>query len=85
MRINAILPEETVNRLDDISKKEKKSRSNILREAAEKYIKEHEEIEAERIRKEQLYSAIQTQDMLREKSERWDGVGEVRKWRELRK
>ncbi len=85
MRINAILPEETIKKIDTIAKEEKKSRSKLLREAAEKLIKEYERIKAEKIRKERLMNSIKIQDKLRKKAGKWDGVSEVRKWRELRK
>jgi len=85
VRINAILPEETIKKIDTIAKEEKKSRSKLLREAAEKLIKEYEGIKAEQIRKERLMNSIKIQDKLRKKAGKWDGVSEVRKWRELRK
>jgi len=85
VRINAILPEETIKKIDTIAKEEKKSRSKLLREAAEKLIKEYERIKAEQIRKERLMNSIKIQDELRKKAGKWDGVSEVRKWRELRK
>jgi len=85
VRINAILPEETIKKIDTIAKEEKKSRSKLLREAAEKLIKEYERIKAEQIRKERLMNSIKIQDKLRKKAGKWDGVSEVRKWRELRK
>jgi metal-responsive CopG/Arc/MetJ family transcriptional regulator len=85
VRINAILPEETIKKIDTIAKEEKKSRSKLLREAAEKLIKEYERIKAEKIRKERLMYSIKIQDKLRKKAGKWDGVLEVRKWRELRK
>ena len=85
VRINAILPEETIKKIDTIAKEEKKSRSKLLREAAEKLIKEYERIKAEKIRKERLMNSIKTQDKLRKKAGKWDGVSEVSKWRELRK
>jgi len=85
VRINAILPEETIKKIDTIAKEEKKSRSKLLREAAEKLINEYERIKAEQIRKERLMNSIKIQDKLREKAGKWNGVSEVRKWRELRK
>lgn len=85
MRINAILPEETIKRIDSIAKEEKKSRSKLLREAAEKYIREYEKVKAEKIRKERLKKAIKAQERLRGKAGKWNGVAEVRKWREYKK
>ena len=85
VRINAILPEDTIKKIDSIAKEEKKSRSKLLREAAEKLILEYERIKAEQIRKERLVYSIKTQEKLRKKARKWDGVSEVRKWRELKK
>jgi len=85
VRINAILPEDTIKIIDTIAKEEKKSRSKLLREAAEKLIIEYQRQKAEQIRKEQLTKAIKVQDNLKKKAGKWDGVSEIRKWRELKK
>ena len=85
VRINAILSEETIEKIDSIAKEEKKSRSRLLREAAEMFISEYERLKAEQIRKDKLKYAMGTQDKLRKKAGKWDGVSEVRKWREYRK
>ena len=42
VRINAILPEDTLVKIDAIAKEKKKSRSSFLREAAEKLIDEYQ-------------------------------------------
>ncbi len=85
MRINAILPEDTIRKIDSIAKEEKKSRSRILKEAAEKIIEEYETLKAEQHRRERLKRAIKIQDKLRKKSGKWSGVSEVRNWRENKK
>jgi len=85
VRINAVLPEETLRKIDLISKEEKKSRSGFLREAAERLIGEHNRLKEEELRKSRLRHAIEVQDRLRKKAGKWDGVSELRKWRELRK
>jgi len=85
MRINAILSEDTIKKIDSIAKEEKKSRSKLLREATEKLIIEYQRKKAEQIRKEQLMKAIKVQDNLKKKAGKWDGVSEIRKWRELKK
>ncbi|MGR3175533.1 MAG: ribbon-helix-helix protein, CopG family [Candidatus Scalindua sp.] len=82
VRINAILPEDTIKKIDDIAKAAKKSRSKILREAADKIIEEYETLKAEQIKRDKIKQAIKTQDKLREKSGKWNGISEVRKWRE---
>ena len=83
VRINAILPEDTIKKIDSIAKEEKKSRSNILREAAERLITEYQRHKAEQLKKERMRQAIKTQDKIRKKVGNWDGVSEVRKWREF--
>ena len=85
VRINAILPEETLVKIDAIVKDKKKSRSSFLREAAEKLIEEYQRQKAEEIKRERIKRAIEIQDKLKRKSGKWSGVSEVRKWRELHK
>lgn len=85
VRINAIFPEDMLEKLDSIAKEEKKSRSMLLRKAAEKLIEEHQGCLEEKHRKARIKHAITTQDRLRKKSGKWNGVSEVRKWREMAK
>lgn len=83
IRINAILPEKMVEKLDSIAKDEKKSRSMLLREAAEKLIEEYQRRLEEIRRRERIKHAIEIQDRLRRRSGKWSGVEEIRKWREI--
>lgn len=83
VRINAVLAENIVKKLDDIAKNEHKSRSMLLREAAERLIEEHQAKLEEIQRKDRIKDSIDTQDRLRKKSGKWDGVSEVRRWREM--
>jgi metal-responsive CopG/Arc/MetJ family transcriptional regulator len=82
VRINTVFPQTILEKLDGIAKDEKKSRSMLLREAAEKLIEEHQRRLEEKRRKERMKRAFDVQDRLRKKSGRWNGVSEVRKWRE---
>jgi len=82
VRINTVFPETLLARLDSIARDEKKSRSMLLREAAEKLIEEHQLRLEERRRRERMKRALDIQDKVRKKSGRWNGVSEVRKWRE---
>jgi metal-responsive CopG/Arc/MetJ family transcriptional regulator len=82
VRINAILREDIVEELDSIAREEHKNRSELLRVAAEKLIAEHRLRREEELRRARLERSVATQERLREKSEGWDGVAEVRKWRE---
>lgn len=83
VRINAIFSEDMLKEIDAIAKGKKKSRSMLLREAVEKLIEEHKRKLEEEHRKARIKHAIKIQDRLRKKSGKWNGVSEIRKWREL--
>ena len=85
VRINALLSEDMIKELDKIAKDERKSRSSLLREAAVKLIEEYKHRVEERLRRERMGKAIDTQNRLRKKSGKWNGVAEVRKWRKITK
>ena len=82
IRVNVVLTEEMVNQLDLIARQEHKNRSQILREAAEARIEEHRRELAEKELREKRQRAAAVQDRLREKSGDWDGVAQVRDWRD---
>jgi metal-responsive CopG/Arc/MetJ family transcriptional regulator len=82
MRINAVLSDDLVQALDAIAQGEKKSRSQLLREGAEKIIAEYKLKWEEERRRAKMEQAMAVQDRLREKSGTWDGVAEIRKWRD---
>jgi metal-responsive CopG/Arc/MetJ family transcriptional regulator len=85
VRINAVLSEDIIEELNNIAREEHKNRSALLREAAETLIAEHRRRREEEQRKGRLERAVTIQDRLREKAGIWDGVAEVRKWREQMK
>ncbi len=85
VRINAILSEDMIEKLNTMTRNEHKSRSMLLREATEKFIEEYQHKMEEVRRKERVKHAIVTQDRLRRKSGKWDGVSELRKWRKASK
>lgn len=80
-RINTILPEDMIEKLDTIAHDEKKSRGKLIREAAERLIRERERLMEEKRRNDRMRRAVVTQDKLRRKSGSWDGVAELRKMR----
>ncbi len=81
VRINTVFQEDILEEIDLIAKEEGKSRSALLREAAQKLIREHQQMKAEEDRREKIKRAIDVQNGLRKKSGRWDAVAELRKWR----
>jgi len=82
MRINAVLTDDLLRRIDEAAGEQKKSRSRFIREATEKYIAEHERKKEEQRRKEAFARAAEVQDKLRNQAGKWDGAGEIRKQRE---
>jgi len=82
MRVNAILDDELLKKIDQTAKEMKKSRSLLIREATERYIRDYEAKKLEEERQRKFEAAARLQDKLREKAGDWDAVGEIRKWRE---
>jgi len=82
MRINVMLSEDIIEQLDEISRAEKKNRSELLREAALRLIEDYRQMIAEEKRRERIKKAITLQDTIRKKSGKWNGMKELRKWRE---
>ena len=67
-----------------IAKKENFSRNKLIREAIKMYKKEFDKIDMENKRLERIKNAISIQDKLSKYSKDWDGVSEIRKWRDSR-
>ena len=85
MRINAVLDEDLLKKIDEAAKEQKKSRSLFIREASERYLREYEERRREEERKRKFAAAAKLQDELRKKAGRWDAVREIQKQREKRR
>jgi len=82
MRINAVLTDDLIKKIDAVAKDQRKSRSRFIREASERYIAEYERAKEEEMRIKKFENAVRIQDRLRKKGGAWDGVKEIRKWRE---
>lgn len=83
-RINLSIDEKELQELDYMSGKVNISRSKLIREAIQLYKKEFDKKDMENRRIEKIKNAIRIQDSLRKYSKGWDGVSEIRKWREAR-
>ncbi len=84
VRINLSIDEKELQELDYMSGKVNISRSKLIREAIQLYKKEFDKKNIENRRIEKIKNAIRIQDSLRKYSKGWDGVSEIRKWREAR-
>ena len=84
VRINLSIDEKELQELDNIRKKENLSRSKLIREAIQLYKRKFDKLDLENRRIDKIKNAIRIQDSLRKYSKDWDGVSEIRKWREAR-
>jgi len=82
MKINITLPEDELNRIDRYTKEEGTTRSGLILRALRSYIKRKEEEAAERMRRLTIQRASSDIRKLREKAGKWDGIAEIRKWRD---
>lgn len=80
-KINVSFPEGFLGQLDRLTREEHTTRSELLRKAVNLYMDVWNQKKAEEKRRKNIIEAIKIQDALRKKSGRWDGVGELRKWR----
>lgn len=83
-RINAIFPEDFLRRLTAVSREAHISRSELIRKAVLDYLERYERQRREEARRQAIDQAIAVQDALRKKAGSWDGVREVRRWRDAR-
>ena len=84
LRINLSVDEESLKDLDYLSKSQNLNRSKIIREAIQIYKNEFEKQKLDLKRKQNISEAIKIQNELKKYSKGWDGVFEIRKWRETR-
>jgi metal-responsive CopG/Arc/MetJ family transcriptional regulator len=82
VKINITLPEEELKEVDAFVRRQGDTRSGFIQQALRSFIEQKERDEEERKRREEMIKAISGIKQLREKSGEWDGVSEIRKWRE---
>ena len=84
IKINITLPEEDISELDAFIQTQGGTRSGFIRRVVQFYIEQKEKEEKERGKRKGVVKAASEIKELREKSGEWDGVAEIRKWREAR-
>jgi metal-responsive CopG/Arc/MetJ family transcriptional regulator len=82
VKINITLPEEELKTIDAFAVKHRNTRSGLIQRALHSYMKQKEGEEEERKKRQEMTKAVSEIKQLREKSGDWDGVSEIRKWRE---
>lgn len=84
VKINITLPEEELTRIDKFVKTKGSTRSGLILEALHSYIQRAEQEAAKRARLLSIEKASSDIRKLRKKSGKWDGVAEIRKWRDAK-
>ena len=82
IKVNITLPEDELSKIDRYTKEEGTTRSGLILRALRSYIKRKEEETAEKMRRVAIQRASSDIRKLRVKAGKWDGVAEIRKWRD---
>jgi metal-responsive CopG/Arc/MetJ family transcriptional regulator len=82
LRINAIFEEGFLKLMTRVAREEHLSRSELIRKAVGDYLARHTQKREEAKRRQTVAKAIRIQDALRQKAGSWDGVAEIRRWRD---
>lgn len=82
VKINITVPKEELKKVDAFARKQGNTRSGLIQQALDLFMKEREGEEEERKRRAEMMKTIREIKQLRERSGDWDGVSEIRKWRE---
>jgi len=81
-KINISLDKEFLKRLDQYSSDEGKTRSGFIREAVTDYMIDLDTMKELEEKKKKVQEAKSYFRKLAEKNRGWDGVSEIRKWRD---
>jgi len=84
IKINITLPEEELSLVDVFVQKQGDTRSGVIQQALRFFMEQKEREVREREKREGMIKAALEIKQLKEKSGQWDGVAEIRRWREAR-
>ena len=84
VKINITLPAEELRRVDAFIRRQGDTRSGFIQRALRFFVEQKENEEKEKEKREGMLKAALEIKQLREKAGEWDGVAEIRKWREIR-
>lgn len=84
VKINITLSEEELRKVDAFTRRQGDTRSGLIQQALRFFIEYKKKEEEEKERRERMVNAALEIKELKEKSGEWDGVAEIRKWRETR-
>ena len=84
VKINITIPEHELSRIDRYAKEGGTTRSGLILRALRSYISRKEEQATEKMRRLAIQKASLDIRKLRAKAGKWNGVAEIRKWRDLK-
>ena len=84
VKINITLPEEELREIDAFVQRQGNTRSGLIQQSLRFFIEHKEKEEKEKEKRERMIKAALEIKQLSEMSGKWDGVAEIRKWREIR-
>jgi len=84
VKINITLPEEELREVDTFIQQQGDTRSGLIQQALRFFIEQKERERREKEKQKGMMEAVSEIKQLREKSGDWDGVAEIRRWREAR-
>ena len=82
VKINITLPEEELRKADAFTRRQGDTRSGLIQQALRFFLEYKKRDEEEKERRERMVKAALEIKELKEKSGEWDGVAEIRRWRE---
>jgi metal-responsive CopG/Arc/MetJ family transcriptional regulator len=84
IKINITLPRDELEKVDAFARSEGASRSGLIRQALDFLMEEKEKAKREEERRKRMAKTAADIRKLSEKSGDWNGVAEIRKWRDMR-
>jgi len=84
VKINITLPEEELRTIDDFVREKGETRSGLILRALEFFMEESQKMKAEEARRREKEEAFKEILRFRDKAGGWDGVAEIRRWRDRR-
>ena len=84
VKINITLPDEELRIIDDFVREKGETRSGLILRALQLFMEESRRMKAEEARRREKEDALREILRLRDKAGGWDGVAEIRRWRDRR-
>jgi metal-responsive CopG/Arc/MetJ family transcriptional regulator len=84
VKINITLPEEVLKEIDEFTREGNATRSGLILDALRAFVARREDEAEEEARRANIRKAVSGIRQLKKRSGNWDGVAEIRKWRDAK-